>query len=121
MKNSKWIATSLLILAATVCSAQAQTGSVIAIRAGRLLDSKTGKVLDNQVILVKDDKIAAVGPSDTMQIPVDAQVLDLSKATVLPGLIDGHTHVFGFGLEGIKPGGPPFASRITAPPEYPRL
>src|ERR1700688_4585379 len=118
MKNSKWIATSLLILGATLCSAQAQTGSVIAIRAGRLFDSKTGKVLDNQVILIKDDKISAVGSSETVQIPVDAQVLDLSKATVLPGLIDGHTHVFGFGLDGIKPGGPPFASPINDTREY---
>src|ERR1700675_792208 len=118
MKNSKWIATSLLILAATVCSAQAQTGSVIAIRAGRLFDSKTGKVLDNQIVLVKDDKISAVGSSDAVQIPVDAQVIDLTKSTVLPGLIDGHTHVFGFGLDGIKSGGPPFASPINDTREY---
>src|ERR1700731_110473 len=113
MTASKWIAVSFLTLATTVCPALAQTGSVIAIRAGRLFDSKSGKLLDNQVILVKDDKISAVGPSESVQIPADAQVIDLSKSTVLPGLIDGHTHVFGFGLDGIKPGGPPFASAVN--------
>jgi len=45
-------------------------------------------------------------------------VIDLSKSTVLPGLIDGHTHVFGFGLDGIKSGGPPFASPINDTREY---
>src|SRR6202035_2447960 len=118
MKSSKWIAASVFALAGTVCSAQAQTASVIAIRAGHLFESKTGKLLDNQTILVKDDKISAIGPSDTMQIPADAQVIDLTKNTVLPGLIDGHTHIFGFGLDGVQPGGPPFASPINDTREY---
>jgi len=83
-----------------------------------LFDSKSGKVFSNQVILVKDDKIAAVGSPEAIQIPPDAQLIDLSKATVLPGLIDGHTHVFGFGLDGIKSGGPPFASPINDTREY---
>src|SRR6266446_2276800 len=118
MNSSKCVSACLLALVATVSSAQAQTGSVIAIRAGHLFDSKSGKMLDNQIVLVKDDKIAAVGSADSVQIPSDAQVVDLSKATVLPGLIDGHTHVFGFGLDGIKPGGPPFASPINDTREY---
>ena len=45
-------------------------------------------------------------------------MIDLSKCTVLPGLIDGHTHVFGYGLDDIKPGGPPFASPINDTREY---
>ena len=92
--------------------------SPVAIRAGRLFDSKSGKILENQVILVDGEKISAVGPADQVQIPAGAQILDLSKATVLPGLIDGHTHVFGFGLDGIKPGGPPFANTINDTREY---
>jgi len=118
MKSLKRLAAGLLIFVATVSTAKAQTGSVIAIRAGHLFDSKSGKLLDNQIVLVKDDKIAAAGPAESVQIPSDAQVIDLSKSTVLPGLIDGHTHVFGFGLDGIKSGGPPFASPINDTREY---
>jgi imidazolonepropionase-like amidohydrolase len=97
---------------------RAQNSQPVAIRAGRLFDSKSGKMLEDQVILIDGEKISAVGPSDQVQVPTGAQVIDLSKATVLPGLIDGHTHVFGFGLDGIKPGGPPFASPITDTREY---
>jgi len=63
----------------------------VVIRAGHLLDVKTGKTLTNQTILIQGDKIASVG-ADT-QVPAGAQVVDLSNATVLPGLIDAHTHI----------------------------
>ncbi len=63
----------------------------VVVRAGRLLDVKTGKTLSNQTIVIQGDKIASVG-SDA-QIPAGAQVVDLSNATVLPGLIDAHTHI----------------------------
>ena len=118
MKSSKWIAANILAFVAFACPAQEQANRVVAIRAGHLFDSKSGKLLDNQIILIKDDKISAVGSSETVQIPSDAQVIDLGKSTVLPGLIDGHTHVFGFGLDGIKPGGPPYASPINDTREY---
>jgi len=71
-----------------VLSAAAQT---TAIRAGRLIDSDSGKVLTNQTILIRGGKIQAVG-SD-VNIPADAKILDLTKMTVLPGLIDCHTHL----------------------------
>ena len=63
----------------------------VVIRAGHLLDVKTGKTLSHQTILIQGDKIASVG-SDT-PVPAGAQVIDLPNATVLPGLIDAHTHV----------------------------
>src|SRR5882762_6397497 len=63
----------------------------IVIRAGRLLDVKTGKTLTNQTIMILGDKIASVGSG--AQVPDGAQVVDLSNATVLPGLIDAHTHI----------------------------
>src|SRR5258708_3627347 len=63
----------------------------VVIRAGRLLDVKTGKTLSNQTIVINGDKIVGVG-SD-IQVPAGAQVVDLSNATVLPGLIDAHTHI----------------------------
>jgi imidazolonepropionase-like amidohydrolase len=108
----------LLLPAGSTTRAQSQNSQIVAIRAGHLFDSKAGKMLDNQVVLVDGEKITAVGSADQVQIPAGAQVIDLSKATVLPGLIDGHTHIFGFGLDGIKPGGPPFASAINDTREY---
>jgi len=98
-------------------SANAQN-TTVAIRAGHLFDSKSGKMLENQIILIEGEKIKSVGSADSLAVPQGAQEIDLSKATVLPGLIDGHTHVFGFGLDGIKPGGAPFASPINDTREY---
>jgi imidazolonepropionase-like amidohydrolase len=66
----------------------------IAIRAGRLFDSTTGQMLTRRVILITGDRITEVGAEGTVKIPSGAQVIDLSQATVLPGLIDAHTHMF---------------------------
>ena len=64
---------------------------VVAIRAGRMFDARSGKMLAGQVILIRGDRIAEVGAG--VQVPADASVLDLSQATVLPGMIDGHVHL----------------------------
>jgi imidazolonepropionase-like amidohydrolase len=64
---------------------------VTVVRAGRLIDPDSGTVLTNQVILIKDGRIQSVGPA--LALPGDAHVIDLSGATVLPGLIDCHTHL----------------------------
>lgn len=66
-------------------------GAITAIRAGRMIDTDAGKVLENQVILIRDGKIEAVGAD--VAIPPGAKLIDLSKMTVLPGLIDSHTHL----------------------------
>ena len=65
---------------------------VVAIRAGRLFDSRTGTIVNNQIVLIRGDRIADVGPS--VAIPADARVIDLSTATVMPGMIDAHVHVY---------------------------
>jgi hypothetical protein len=65
--------------------------TTIAIRAGRLLDVESGRMSTDQVILVRDGRIQAVGPN--LKVPEDASLIDLSKQTVLPGLIDCHTHL----------------------------
>ncbi|SRR6266568_292747 len=69
----------------------ARPDQVVAIRAGKLFDAKSGSMLSGQVVLVRGDRITDVGAA--VQIPAGARVLDLSSATVLPGMIDTHVHV----------------------------
>jgi imidazolonepropionase-like amidohydrolase len=76
---------------------------VTAIKAGRLVDPQAGVVLADQVILVRDTKIEAVGRG--LSIPADAKIIDLSQMTVLPGLIDCHTHL----ADGPTEDGDPFS------------
>jgi imidazolonepropionase-like amidohydrolase len=81
----------LAALFAVVAVAQAQPVKVTAIKAGRLIDPETGTAAANQVILIEGEKITAVGPN--LAIPAGATVIDLSRLTVLPGLVDAHTHM----------------------------
>jgi imidazolonepropionase-like amidohydrolase len=78
---------------ATPLWSQAQAPQVVAIHAGRLFDPKSGTNLTNQVVLISGDRITEVGPAANVQVPPGAKVIDLSQATVLPGLIDGHVHL----------------------------
>jgi imidazolonepropionase-like amidohydrolase len=64
------------------------------VRAGKLLDVRSGKILTDQVIVIRGDKIDRVAPAAEINIPPDATQVDLTRATVLPGLIDAHTHIF---------------------------
>lgn len=69
-----------------------ETDQVIALKCGRIIDGKSNETKENVTVLVQGNKITAVGKD--ISIPVDAKVLDLGTATVLPGLIDTHTHLF---------------------------
>ena len=84
---------ALCFLAANAGAQQQPTppDSITAIKAGHVVDVENGRVLDKQIILVRGGKIAAIG-SD-VKIPAGAKILDLSNKTVLPGLIDCHTHL----------------------------
>jgi len=81
----------LFTAAVALLCALSATAQVTAIKAGRLLDPDAGTVLTNQVILIRDHKIYEIGKS--LAIPPGANVINLSNMTVLPGLIDCHTHV----------------------------
>jgi imidazolonepropionase-like amidohydrolase len=66
----------------------------IAIRSARLFDSTTGHMVARPVVVLRGERITEVGPDARVKIPAGAQVIDLGQATVLPGLIDAHTHMF---------------------------
>ena len=83
-------ALALVLGLALSCAANA-AAQVTAIKAGRLVDPQAGTVLNDQIILIRDNKIEKVGKG--LAIPADAKVIDLSQMTVLPGLIDCHTHL----------------------------
>lgn len=68
---------------------------VTVIKAGRMVDVVNGRVESNQIIVVEGDKIKAVGAEGSIPVPAGASKLDLSNATILPGLIDSHTHIMG--------------------------
>jgi len=59
-----------------------------------LFDSKSGQMLTKQVVLIQGERITEVGPEGRIAIPAGARVIDLTRATVMPGFIDGHSHVF---------------------------
>jgi imidazolonepropionase-like amidohydrolase len=98
----------------------ADAQKAVVIRAGQLFDGKSDQLMTNQVIVVQGDRIAAVGPAASAKIPAGASEIDLSMGTVLPGLIDGHNHMFkigdypGTGAEAVAPSfiqpGTPFST-----------
>src|ERR1700681_948779 len=71
----------------------AQTSRHIVVHAGHLLDVKTGKLLADQTLVIEDGKIIGSGAAAEAKIPADAMRIELPNATVLPGLIDAHTHL----------------------------
>jgi imidazolonepropionase-like amidohydrolase len=98
MPSLRLTAGTLTLIAGLVGTAMAQDSSSapvtrVAVRAARLIDGRGGPPLANAVILIENDKITAVGSG--LPVPSDAKVIDLGGATLLPGLIDCHTHVTG--------------------------
>ena len=87
----------VLALVAVVSTAQLRAQSaapVTLVKAGRLLDPRTTNVLAPAVILIEGDTIKQVGSPSEIGVPAGAKIIDLGTATLLPGLIDSHTHLF---------------------------
>jgi imidazolonepropionase-like amidohydrolase len=76
--------------------------TVIAVRAGKLFDSVSGELRTDQVVLIEGERIAEVGAASAVKLPANARVIDLGRATVLPGLIDAHTHMFNYPKPGMS-------------------
>ncbi|HEX8815531.1 MAG TPA: amidohydrolase family protein, partial [Terriglobales bacterium] len=93
----RFVAALLVLVSTLFCSygcAQDQPAprhSVIVLRAARMLDVKSGGYFRDAVVIVEGEKVKAAGPK--LAIPAGAQVIDLGEATLLPGLIDCHTHI----------------------------
>lgn len=99
MKLSRFI--GFIFLCLMPVAVPAQTSKVVAVKAGRVLDVRTGQMLNNAVVLIEGERITAVGAN--LAIPAGAEIIDLANMTVLPGLIDSHTHLtFAPGIGGLS-------------------
>lgn len=88
-------ATSLALANEPAAPPLAATQPAIALKAARLLDVSNGKLINQAVVLIEGDRISAVGSN--LEIPAGARIVDLGDKTLLPGLIDFHVHLGGFG------------------------
>src|SRR6202522_3245819 len=84
---------ALLMMATAVQLAGQQATKSVVIHAGHVLDVKTGKLLSDQTLVIEDGKIVSVGEASASKAPADALRIELPNATILPGLIDAHTHL----------------------------
>jgi imidazolonepropionase-like amidohydrolase len=95
-----WILLFAVVISAAAQQKDNRAESWTVIRAGALIDGKSDQPRRDQVVIVRGNRIESVSAAATAKIPPGATVIDLSKATLLPGLIDSHTHIF---LQGEDP------------------
>ena len=108
-----WFCSVVALLTGGVVAQQSPTQATVVIRAGVLIDGKSDQARRDQVIVVRGNHIDNVSDAASAKIPSGATVIDLSRYTVLPGMIDSHTHIF---LQGENPAqGGYDANILTAP------
>src|SRR5690348_1790485 len=90
------IAACLAAAVVSVPAGQTKVDTLVVVRAARIIDGRGGPVVQPAVIVVRGDKIDAVGPN--LPVPSGARVIDLGGATIVPGLIDLHTHLTSTGV-----------------------
>src|SRR5437879_39190 len=94
MKNVvRSVAVVVALVLSTLTIAAQQSSPQVFLRAGRVLDVKTGRLLSNQTLVIQNGKIVSTGGTADIKTAADAVVIDLPSATILPGLIDAHTHL----------------------------
>jgi imidazolonepropionase-like amidohydrolase len=99
----------------------AQNQKIVAIRAGQLFDGKSDRLASNQVIVIQGERIVEVGAAGSVKIPAGAEEIDLGTGTVVPGLIEGHNHMFksweheGSGAEAVVPAVPVPGTAFSVP------
>src|SRR5580692_6236802 len=97
MKLGQWTFALLLATAGAIAQTNPSTpvlSTVTVVRAGTLIDGKSDAPRHDQIIVIRGNLIESVSDIATAKIPPGADMIDLSHATVLPGLIDSHTHIF---------------------------
>src|SRR5262245_45468544 len=82
-----------LCFCASVAISQEQSPGVYFLKPAWIFDGVSVKLIEGMVVLVRGDKIEAVGPASEVKAPADARVIDLPNMTLLPGLIEAHSHV----------------------------
>ena len=97
MKWQSAIGVALLVLGFSGSCLGAESQKAVVIHAGQLFDGKSDRLVPNQVIAIQGDRIAEVGAAGSVKIPAGAEEIDLGTGTVLPGLIEGHNHMFKIG------------------------
>jgi imidazolonepropionase-like amidohydrolase len=97
MKWQSVIGFALLTLGLGGSCGAAESQRTVVIHAGQLFDGKSDRLASKQVIVIQGERIAEVGSEGSVKIPAGAEEIDLGTATVLPGLIDSHNHMFKVG------------------------
>jgi imidazolonepropionase-like amidohydrolase len=94
MKRQSAIGLAFLTLSLGSPCLGAETPKNIVVHAGQLFDGKSDRLASKQVIVIHGDRIVEVGPEANVNIPAGAEEIDLRTGTVLPGLTEGHNHMF---------------------------